>query len=151
MTIYRERLWASAWLFLAVALVIPATLLVFLPINRLAGVIVAILLFAGCVAALLAASSPVVVTTEAFTAGVARLPIEHVGRAEGFTGSEAVLQRGQRLDSRAWLLIRGWIGPVVAVEVVDEGDPTPYWLVSTRHPDRLVAALEEAKRRTPDR
>ena len=44
MTIYRERLWASAWVFLAAALVIPASLLVFLPINVLAGIIVAIVL-----------------------------------------------------------------------------------------------------------
>jgi hypothetical protein len=28
--------------------------------------------------------------------------------------------------------------------VVDDSDPTPYWLVSTRQPDALVAALTSA-------
>ncbi|MGA9746160.1 MAG: DUF3093 family protein, partial [Nocardioides sp.] len=32
----------------------------------------------------------------------------------------------------------------VQVPVDDPGDPAPYWLVSTRHPQRLVAALVAA-------
>ena len=37
---YRERLWPAAWVFLATALVIPASLLVFLPISTTAGIVV---------------------------------------------------------------------------------------------------------------
>jgi hypothetical protein len=33
------------------------------------------------------------------------------------------------------------VGPVVRIEVTDPHDSTPYWIVSTRHPDALVAAL----------
>jgi hypothetical protein len=51
------------------------------------------------------------------------------------------------LDARAWLCIRGWIDPVVRVQVTDPSDPAPYWVVSTRNPDQLVAALQAA--RTP--
>jgi hypothetical protein len=29
----------------------------------------------------------------------------------------------------------------VLVVLDDPDDPTPYWLVSTRHPDRVLAAL----------
>ncbi|HAM28023.1 MAG TPA: DUF3093 domain-containing protein [Microbacteriaceae bacterium] len=145
MTIYRERLWASPWVFLSTALVIPASLLVFLPINRIAGVIVAIALYAACVAILIATSPVVEVTSEHFAAGRARLPLEFVGAAQGFEGDEATLERGQRLDARAWLLIRGWISPVVTVQVTDANDPTPYWLVSTRRPGELVKALAEAR------
>ncbi len=46
-----------------------------------------------------------------------------------------------RLDARAWLLLRGWIPGVVRVRLDDPDDPTPYWLVSSRHPRRLAAAL----------
>ncbi|MBB5631829.1 hypothetical protein BKA04_000052 [Cryobacterium mesophilum] len=141
MTIYRERLWASAWVYLALALVIPASLLVFWPISVLAGVIVAIVLYAGCVGIVIAASPSIVVTDSQLIAGRARLPLGLVGTVEKFQEPEATLQRGQRLDARAWLLIRGWIGPVVKVEVLDPADPTPYWLVSTRHPDALAGAL----------
>jgi hypothetical protein len=145
MTIYRERLWASAWVFISTALVIPASLLVFLPINFAAGVIVAIVLYAGCVAILIATGPTIEVTTEQFVAGRARLPIGFIGSTDAFRGEEATLERGRRLDSRAWLLIRGWIDPVVRVGVVDENDPTPYWVVSTRHPEDVVAAIAKAR------
>jgi hypothetical protein len=33
----------------------------------------------------------------------------------------------------------------VLAEVVDPADPTPYWFVASRHPDRLRAAVEAAR------
>jgi hypothetical protein len=141
MTIYRERLWASAWLYLATALVIPASLLVFWPINLIAGLVVAIVLYLGCVGLLVLASPTITVTDAELQAGRARLPLRFVGDVVPFREPEATLERGRRLDARAWLLIRGWVGPVVRVELTDPGDPTPYWLVSTRRPEELAAAL----------
>ena len=145
MTLYREKLWPAAWLFFATALVIPASLLVFLPIDFRVGIVTAIVLYAGCVAALLLGSPVVEVTESGFRAGRARLPLEVVGTVTGYRADEASLERGRHLDARAWLLIRGWISPVVKVEVVDETDPAPYWLVSTRQPDAVIDALVRAK------
>ena len=145
-THYREKLWAAPWVFISSALVIPASLLVFLPINPTVGVGVAIALYAACVAALIAGSPVIEVTASEFRAGRARLPLEIVGSTTAFRGTDAQLERGQRLDARAWLLIRGWISPVVRVEVLDEKDPAPYWLVSTRRPEAVVDAIAEAKK-----
>jgi hypothetical protein len=72
-----------------------------------------------------------------------------VGAATAFEGADATLERGQRLDARAWLLIRGWVGPVVKIVVADESDPTPYWLVSTRNPAAFVSAITAAQGSTP--
>ncbi len=145
MTLYRERLWPTVWMYLATALVIPAALLVFLPINPAVGAATAIVLYAACVVLLLAASPTISVSSERLTAGAATLPIALIGAVTAFSGSAATAQRGPELDARAWLLIRGWISPVVSVEVLDERDPVPYWLISTRHPDRFVAAIERAR------
>ena len=144
-TIYRERLWAAPWLFISTALVIPASLLVFLPINQMVGVIVAIVLYLGCVAALLLGSPAIAVTDTEFIAGKARLPISIVGAVSGYSGMDARDERGPHLDARAWLLIRGWIDPVVKVQVLDADDPTPYWIVSTRRPAGVIDAVEKAK------
>jgi len=144
-TLYREKLWPAPWLFFATALVIPASLLVFLPIDFRVGIVTAIVLYAGCVAALLLGSPVVEVTETEFRAGRARLPLEVVGAVTGYRGDEASLERGRHLDARAWLLIRGWISPVVKVQVADETDPAPYWLVSTRQPDAVIDALVRAK------
>ncbi len=138
---YRERLWPAPWLYLATALVIPASLLVFLPIDLGVGIAVAVALYAGCVVLLLVASPSITVTSDELLAGRARIPLALVGQVAQFAGDEARAERGPRLDARAWLLIRGWIDPVVRIEITDPDDPTPYWLVSTRRPAQLAAAL----------
>jgi DNA-binding helix-hairpin-helix protein with protein kinase domain len=85
------------------------------------------------------------ITNQELVAGRARVPIELIGEVTGYTGEEATLERGQRLDARAWLLIRGWVAPVVRVELADPTDPTPYWIVSTRRPNEVVAAIAKAR------
>jgi hypothetical protein len=145
MSIYRERLLPGPMIFVIAALLIPASLLVFLPINITIGVICAIVLYGACVVLLIVSSPWIEVTDTALLAGRARLPIPNVGAATGYSGNDATAQRGPKLDARAWLVIRGWVKPVVRVDVLDETDPTPYWLVSTRHPNDLIAALKKAK------
>ena len=150
---YREKLWPAPWLFVSTALVIPASLLVFFPINPLAGVVVAIVLYLGCVGLLLAGSPVVAVTHSDFVAGKARVPLDLVGEVTGYRATEARLQRGPHLDARAWLMIRGLIDPVIRVEILDANDPVPYWIVSTRRPDTIIEAIAAAKttQRTPGR
>jgi len=145
MTNYREKLWPAPWICISSALVMPATLLVLFPINIPVGIVTAIVLYVGIVVILIATSPVIEVTDTHFLAGKARLPLRFIGEATGYDGEEAKLERGQRLDARAWLLIRGWISPVVKVEVRDESDPTPYWIISTRRPDAVVAAIEAAR------
>jgi hypothetical protein len=145
MLIYSERLLPGPWPFITTALTIPASLLVFLPINITLGVICAGILYTTIVVLLVIGSPRIEVTDAQLIAGRARLPLPNVGEATGYTGTEATQERGPRLDARAWLLIRGWISPVVRVVVEDASDPTPYWLVSTRHPKELIAALKQAR------
>ncbi|MBC7518698.1 MAG: DUF3093 domain-containing protein [Microbacteriaceae bacterium] len=145
MQFYRERLWPSPWAFVSTSLVIPASLLVFLPINFTVGVITAIILYGGCIVLLLSTSPRVSVTASHLVAGRARLPVALTGPAESFNGEDARIQRGQQLDSRAWLVIRGWIDPVVKIPNLDAADPAPYWLVSSRRPKALAAAVAEAR------
>ncbi len=139
---YRERLWPAPWVFIATALVIPASLLVFLPISLPVGVGVAAVLYAAVVGVLLVTTATIEVSEGEFRAGRARMPRSVVGTATAFGGDEATAERGVRLDARAWLLLRGWIPGVVRVEVDDADDPTPYWLISSRHPEELAAALK---------
>jgi hypothetical protein len=145
MDLYRERLWATPWLFISTLLVIPAVMLVFAPINITVGVVLAIAIYVAW-AIFLVATAPVIrVTKEELIAGNARIPLALTGEATAHRGDDAVLERGRRLDARAWLLIRGWIKPVVKVPVLDADDPAPYWLLSTRNPDQLVRVLDEAR------
>ena len=57
--------------------------------------------------------------------------------------------RGVEADVRAYLCQRGWVPGGVVVEVVDPEDPVPYWLISSRKPQGLAAALERANGEPP--
>jgi hypothetical protein len=149
--LYRERVWPAPWVLISLALVLPASLLVFLPINPIVGAATGVVLYTGLVVLLILGSPTLEVTERGFTAGRATLPARHIGAAEGFSRQDATRERGPALDARAWLLIRGWVDPVVRVEVADDRDPVPYWLVSTRRPDELVSALDRVRPRTPGR
>ncbi|HYI33975.1 MAG TPA: DUF3093 domain-containing protein [Glaciibacter sp.] len=146
---YREKLWPSLWVFLAVALVIPASLLVFAPISMLAGITTGLVLFGGCVTILTVASPVIRVSDGTLTAGPAQIAAELLGEAEPYDAAEATHQRGPGLDARAWLLIRGWVQPVVRVPLEDPSDRAPYWLISTRHPQELAAAINRSRRPAP--
>jgi hypothetical protein len=51
---------------------------------------------------------------------------------------------GVEADASAYLLLRPYLKRSVQVRVADPADPVPYWLVSTRRPEELVAALATA-------
>ena len=142
---FRERVRPGIGMFLASLLLLPAGLLVFMPIGVGVGIGGAIVLFAIGIGFLWVTTPTIEVTDAALRAGRASLPIRFVGDATAITGDAATLARGQHLDARAWLLLRGWVKDVVRVENTDPHDPAPYWLVSSRRPDELVAALDAAK------
>lgn len=79
-----------------------------------------------------------------FRAGRAHIPTSYVGRAEALDAEETRRTAGVDADARAYLLLRPYLKRSVRVEITDPGDPTPYWLVCTRHPSRLVSALTAA-------
>ncbi|WP_156758229.1 DUF3093 domain-containing protein [Actinokineospora pegani] len=88
-----------------------------------------------------AGRTPVRVRDGKLLVAEANLPLEHVGEVEVFGKDDKRQVLGRRLDPAAFVAHRGWVGPVVRVRVEDPADPTPYWLFSTRHPERLAAAL----------
>ena len=78
--------------------------------------------------------------------GGAAVPLRHVGRVEVVDRRDKQAALGPELDPAAFVLHRGWVGPMVRLEVTDPGDPTPYWVFSVREPDRLLAALRDGTR-----
>ena len=88
-----------------------------------------------------AGRAPVRIEDGELYVGTAHLPLAHVGTVEVFGAKEKRKVLGPRLDPAAFVLHRGWVGPTVRVEVTDPGDPTPYWVFSTRHPEKVASLL----------
>jgi hypothetical protein len=74
-------------------------------------------------------------------AGRARIAGEFLGAAEALDAAETRRVAGRDADARAFLLLRPYLHRSVRVAVHDDRDPTPYWLLSTRDPAALAAAI----------
>jgi len=78
-------------------------------------------------------------------AGPAHVPLRHCGAVSPLDAEAARRLRGPEADANAFLVLRPWVATAVRVEITDPADPTPYWLVSTRHPERFAAAASTAR------
>ena len=74
-------------------------------------------------------------------AGHAHLPVTVIARSAEIPRTAKSAALGRQLDPAAYVLHRAWIGPMVLLVLDDPDDPTPYWLVSCRHPERVLSAL----------
>lgn len=75
----------------------------------------------------------------------AHLPLQYASGAIALDGPTLRRVIGREGDPAAYVSIRPWIGPGVQVWMDDADDPTPYWVVSSRHPDLVVAAIRAAR------
>ena len=145
MNTYRERLWPSPWIIAIAALAIPASLLTFAAINPLVGAVTGIVLFAGVVGVAVASAPLIEVSDGMLRAGSARVPLSFVGDVSVARKADARHARGPGLDARAHLVLRPDIDPIARIELTDPADPTPYWVISTRRPEELAAAIARAQ------
>lgn len=74
-------------------------------------------------------------------AGSALLDDKSLGDVEILHRAEYRARLGVGADARAYLVTRPYLDRGVLVHVNDAGDPTPYWLLSSRRPEALAAAL----------
>ena len=147
---YRERLWVPWWwwpLGLALAALIAKevtmgvrTLPEWLPYAVLGAVAVGVLLWMSRTEVRVVTGGENGDDVELW-AGQAHLPTSVVSRSAEIPPTAKSAALGRQLDPAAFVLHRGWVGPLVLVVLDDPDDPTPYWLVSARHPDRVLSAL----------
>ena len=98
------------------------------------------------VAAAIFGSAAIVISVEEQEVRVGRATIEHpyIATCRALTAEETRRRTGVEADARAHLVLRPYIKTTVEITLDDPEDPVPYWLVSTRHPQRLAAALQDA-------
>jgi hypothetical protein len=169
MRVYHERLRVpfSWWLVGLATILLLATEVVAGYAWPIAVAIYVVLV--GAIAALLWSwSRPTVLVSDGeLRAGPACLPLAAVGEVSALDEAQTRSLRGPRADPAAFLLIRPYLRQAVYVEVARPGAETrahrrlrglrlraettrpavaaPYWLVCTRHPAELAAAINEAR------
>lgn len=75
----------------------------------------------------------------------ARVPVRLVASAMPVEGARLRRLSGQLADPRAHIATRSWVPTGVRLVLDDPQDETPYWVVSSRHPDRLLDAIAQSR------
>ncbi|MFC7879214.1 DUF3093 domain-containing protein [Isoptericola sp. NPDC057391] len=139
---FRERLspgpaaWCGA---VGLGVIVGVTLY---PLAHAVAIVVGVLVAAATLAALLATSPVIEVADGRLRAGKAQISLDLLGEVTTMDDAEAMRTAlGPALDARAFVCLRAWARTGVQVDLEDPLDPTPYWLLSTRRPQELAAAL----------
>ncbi|WP_344116206.1 DUF3093 domain-containing protein [Kribbella alba] len=142
---YKERLSVPVrWWVIAAIAVLTLWVITAVPAGNIAGFAVA-----GLAAVLLSVlflqygGAVVEVDAANLRAGRASIERTYLGKATPLTGEDARNAFGRDCDPRAFLVLRSYLPGAVRVELTDPHDPTPYWLIATKNPERLAAALTQ--------
>ncbi len=144
---YRERLWVPAsWWGIGLFFAVSFTTAVGFAVSPLVSAVAGLVTIAGIAGALAwYGSASVQVDDDGFTADGSVLEWQWLGEVQPLDSAATRRLLGPDADRTAHLVTRGYIQTAVQVMVDDPADPHPYWLVSTRHPRELAAALAAAR------
>jgi len=80
-------------------------------------------------------------------AGRARIGVADLGSPDALQGDDARAALRAGWDPADHHVVSPWTRGLVRVSVTDASDPTPAWVVSTRRPEQLAAAIAAAQAR----
>jgi hypothetical protein len=78
-------------------------------------------------------------------AGSLTLPLALAGEVAALDEAQTRALRGPRADPAAFMLIRPYLRLAVYIEITGEHQERPYWLLGTRRPAELAAAIERSR------
>lgn len=73
------------------------------------------------------------------------LPLSTAAEVIALSERQAARLRGPQADPAAHLLLRPYLKRAVCVRLAAADGQAPYWLVATRHPERLATAIDHAR------
>ena len=135
--------WTS---FLPLTLILPTFWLTFAPINAPVGLVSGVLVTVLVVALMIANSAKITVSGGQVQVGKAKIEAKLIGVCEEIAYAPRFAQRVPNLDPKAYLRLQNSRRGLVKLEILDKKDPTPYWLISSKSPKQLIAAIELAKK-----
>jgi hypothetical protein len=147
MHFYRERLYAPPlWWVVGIATMLMFGAIVWTGFDLAVTAAVFAALIAITAAFLLNwGRATIEVTPGELRAGTATLPLAMAGQVSPLDEAQARILRGPRADPSAYMIIRPYLRYAVYVEVNGKDPAHPYWLLQTRHPVELAAAIERSR------
>ncbi len=72
----------------------------------------------------------------------AHIPLKYLGEVKVISKKDFGFERTRGADPAAYFAITFWISQGLKVEVKDQRDSTPYWLISSKRAEALAIALK---------
>ena len=101
--------------------------------------IVSLIIFALLTILIFNAMSLTIMIDDELRVSRAHIERKYLGEVKVVSGDE--FKKLQTKDARAYLATRFWLNEGVLVELKDERDPTPYWLISCRDGEEIKRSL----------
>jgi len=83
------------------------------------------------------------VTSDVIKVGRANIAKTFLGDIEILKDDQMKHLRGPGINPSAFLALRFWVRGGVKINIADPRDPTPYWLVSTKDPEKVIKAIKD--------
>jgi hypothetical protein len=142
---FRERLHVPVvWWLLAGGLALSVLLAFGFSAGPVWGVVTAAAVLAVATAIFLQAAVRIEVDDAMIRIGRARIEHRYIAAAAALDAEQTRRRAGGEADARAHLVLRPYVATAVEITLDDPADPVPYWLVSSRRPRALAAALTAA-------
>jgi hypothetical protein len=141
---FREVIRPPVWLmgfiyFLALSLGIA----IWAAMTTMIAAVVMALLTAATILIYFTASLVIEIEENELRVGKAHIDKKFCGEVTVLSPAQMSLQRTREADPAAYLAIRFWTAHGVKIEVRDDRDQTPYWLVTSKHGEKLAQALKK--------
>ena len=142
--LYKERVLPNFGTFAAIFALLPSIAIISEPfdirIGLALGVVAVIAIWT-----LLILRAPIIALSQ-LELKVGRVAILRnlIGEVEVISKEGIFLERGPKLDPGAYKVFQGSVKTAIKISITDPEDPTPYWLISTRRPDKLAELLKKS-------
>lgn len=141
--LYKERVLPTVYFYIA-SITLPLSLfLVALPFSEVVSISLALASIPLVLVLSWLGSPLIALNQQTLSIGQASIETKYLGKAEVVSPQEAFLERGVKLDSRAFTKFQIGVKQLVKIEIQDKQDPTPYWLIATRNPEVLAGLINK--------
>lgn len=141
---YSERVLPNFGTFAAVFVLLPSAVIISEPFDLRVGLLIGVLVVGAIWALLIFRAPTIVISATELRVGRAVVPRNLIGEPLAITKDQIFSERGPNLNPAAHKVFQGTVKTAVKIPINDPLDPTPYWLVSTRNPSKLVEILRKS-------
>jgi hypothetical protein len=142
--LYKERVLPSFGTFAAIFALFPSIAIVSEPFDIRIGLAIGVGAVLAIWALLIFRAPKIELSELELKVGRVSILRNLIGEAEVISKEGIFLERGPNLNPGAHKVFQGSVKTAIKIPITDAEDPTPYWLISTRNPDKLAELLKKS-------